>query len=391
MAKVKITYPSFQQPRRVTFGTGSIRALADCTDLDKTALFVDSEQAVWDVLAKCFSKRGLDIDRLHTMAKPPGEPTCETIRLGAALLKETSYRRVVGIGGGSVMDWCRLAWAESQDLLSHGEGRIETPRAGNDRPELWLVPTTCGTGAEATNVAVYSENGRKIPVVSDLFIADQVILDGQFLNHVGPGLLARLLSDALSHAIESFVSIVPGYLAKEAGASALWLILEQYGGEPNSSRNDHLMEAGYLGGVAASHCSVGVIHAFAHCVACHGIPHALGNALGLIAGIRTNADVPAMGRLLGRCGAADAQELVQRIRPIVAAAVAGSGHADLLNVLRGSSSRAALCRRMSEDVCMRSNPKPLADNELNAFLDAVIETAELHSCINHVAEFAEIP
>ena len=229
----------------------------------------------------------------QVIEKPAGEPTFDMIERGSKFLKTQDFVRIVAIGGGAVMDWCRLALASSEGIFSFDNGSVELSVSTRKTPELWLVPTTCATGAEAATVAVFTDR-KKVPVVSQHFLADRVILDGQFLEALESPLLANFLCDALSHAIEAYVSIVPCYLAKQAASGALWLILENVGKENDASRNDRLMEAAYLGGLAASHCSVGVVHAFAHTMASHGFSHARGNAMGLLAGISMNSDVPAM-------------------------------------------------------------------------------------------------
>jgi alcohol dehydrogenase class IV len=298
------------------------------------------------------------------------------LRRGADFLSQKRLSRIVAIGGGSVLDWCRLSWAVSRGLLRLGDSRLHQEATVEEHPEFWLIPSTCGTGAEAATVAVYnSENGAKVPVVSQAFLASHVILDGQFLTSVRSGSLECSLSDALSHAIESFVSIVPCGIAKESAVSALWLILENYELPVSTSRNDKLMEAGFLGGLSASHCSVGVVHAFAHTVARDGIAHGHGNALGLIPGILTNAETPAMQLLLKRCALPSVRDLLQRVRPIVEKAIAARPTEHLMRQLRDSAGRAALRDRMTKDVCMRSNPRPLAAGDIDQFLDRVLEIA----------------
>ena len=233
MAKLKISYPSFQQPSWVSFGTGSVRVLAECEDWSDTAVFISGQEQVQNAVARSLHKRGSHLDKENMVVKPPGEPTREMIELGAAFLEKRSFTRIIGIGGGSVMDWCRLAWAQSQKLLTFNVHKAEIQTTAEKRPELWLIPTTCGTGAEAASIAVFSTDGKKFPVVSRAFLADRVLLDGQFLNYVSSEVLAHSLCDALSHTIEAFVSIVPCQLAKEAAFSALQLILEYYSQESN--------------------------------------------------------------------------------------------------------------------------------------------------------------
>ncbi len=287
-----MTYPTYRQPGRVTYGSGSLRVLAESADLAETVLFVSGSRAVQDTLSAYLEKNGVSLGSLSVIVKPEGEPSYEMVRTGAEFLADKRFRRVVGVGGGSVLDWCRLAWAESCGLLMSDGPSDAAESDDSHRPEFWLVPTTCGSGAEAAQVAVYTNAGEKIPFRSEAFVADHVILDGQFLAHVESTVLAASLCDALSHAIESYVSLLPCHLAQEAAVSALCMILEHCDREPGTCRNERLMEAGYLGGLAASHCSVGVVHAFAHALASQGVAHGQGNALGLIAGIETNSGVP---------------------------------------------------------------------------------------------------
>jgi alcohol dehydrogenase class IV len=140
------------------------------------------------------------------------------IRAGAASLGERGPRRLVAIGRGSVMDWARLAWAESQGLLDEAGASAalrSVPRAG---PELWLVPTTCATGAEATGVAVFSGKDGVVPVLTPPFVADRVVLDGGYRVGVDAARDSLWLCDALSHAVEAFLSIVPDRLASSLEA-----------------------------------------------------------------------------------------------------------------------------------------------------------------------------
>ena len=246
-----LAYPVFRQPSAVTFGTGSVRTLATPEVINRSVFLVSANAAVHEKLRTAFQRHGVDWDALPMLRKPAGEPTRETVSHGSEWLIQQRADRIVAIGGGSVLDWARLAAALANGWLELDSGRI----AGqlSSRPEWVLVPTTCGTGAEAAAVAVYMVGRRKIGVFCPAFVADRVVLDGQFLSLLDDGSLCAFLSDALSHAVESFVSIVPNALAKEAALSTLSLILTHHGAPASTSRAQHLMEAGYLGGVAAWH------------------------------------------------------------------------------------------------------------------------------------------
>jgi len=367
-----LAYPSYRQPGFVTCGTGAIRTIAEEIPA-RAAFFISGQASVRAAVQASFDKRGVRLDPASVIVKPRGEPDDQMLIVGAEFLGRQAFTRIVGIGGGSVMDWCRLSWAVSAGMLSLASGRIaQTPRA-SARPELWLAPTTCATGAEAASVAVYSAGGQKVPIVSTAFLADRVVLDGQFIAGVGRQELACFLSDAMSHAIEAYSSILSSTLAKEAAVGALKLILDHWTRPPSSHRNQCLMEAAYLGGVAASNCSVGVVHALAHTLAAYGVTHSAGNAAGLLAGIATNAAAPALPDLAARCGLADVKALAQHVAPIVREALGGTEAMAIRHVLQDPGRRHDVADRMSKEVCLRSNPVPLDGRGIDAFLTRVVQ------------------
>lgn len=373
MAKLKFSFPTYQQPKLVTYGKKALSVLADCDEWESTAIFLSGEKKVQVATTSCLRHKDREVAEYQVIVKPPGEPTLEMVKRGAEFLEHRDFSRIVAIGGGSVMDWCRLAWAWKENILSLDGEKAHVGEFSGAKPELILIPTTCATGAEAASVVVFNHNGAKVPVVSQHFLADRVILDGQFVDTIEAGLLSCFLCDALSHAIESYVSIVPCVLAKQAANAALWLILDNYKKNNECSTSDRLMEAAYFGGLAATHCSVGVVHAFAHSMANYGFSHSMGNAIGLLAGINTNADVPAMHEIATRCGLSGVKGLRMAISPIVHQATEKQDGDKLISVLTDISSRQDVVRRMESDVCLRTNPKRLETADCEHFLDVVLE------------------
>jgi alcohol dehydrogenase len=370
MAKLRLTYPSFRQPSEVILGTGSIRALADRPDIADAVFFTSSQPAVVETLAAALAHRRVSVDPARILTKPHGEPDLSGVSAGAEWLARHDRGLIIGIGGGSVLDWCRLAWARAAGVIA-ADGTAGARVVAVPAPRFVLVPTTCATGAEAASVAVFTLAARKVPVVAREFLAEQVILDGQFLRHLDRQALARSLADALSHAIEAFTSIVPNPLAKEAAVSGLRLLLVHGDAPPSACRNERLMEAAYLAGLAASNCSVGVVHAFAHTIAAHGFPHGLANALALEAGIRANAAAPALKDLTTRAGLRDVDALAARIAVLTDAAASADDRQRVATLLDNPAKRAAILDGMSGDVCFRSNPLRLTRTDLERMLDDV--------------------
>ncbi|MFM8223833.1 MAG: iron-containing alcohol dehydrogenase, partial [Planctomycetaceae bacterium] len=276
---------------------------------------------------------------------------------------------LVAVGGGSVLDWARLCWARAAERLQESGGRLQVLPGAT--PDLTLVPTTCATGAEAAGVAVLVREGVKVPVVSAAFVPRRVVLDARYLEGQSPGQLALWLCDALSHSIEGYASLIPAYPAREFAASALFGILSQWT-EPAGVRClDRVLEASYFAGLAASHCSVGVIHAFAHSLAHWGVSHALGNALGLLPGLTVNAHLAPLGELATRVGAGSVEGLRSRVAPIVTAALAASDLQPARQVLEDVGLRDQLRRAMAGDACLRTNGQPLDEAALERFLREV--------------------
>ena len=373
MAKLKLSPPTFRQPKRIIHARGALRTIASLEDLDKTAFFISGSPQVHTLLKEMLAHRSLSLGMLHSIFKGPGEPTRAIVDRGAQFLSERQYARIVAIGGGSVLDWCRLAWAEQNGLLPRNlKSPLTLLDEGESRPQFYLVPTTCATGAEAASVAVLTEtNGAKVPVISDLFLADCVILDGRFLESCSPTLLADSLADLLSHAIESFVSLVSSSFADATALAALQIALEQEATLHVQDRSQRLMEAAFLAGLAASNCSVGVVHAFAHAIARLGIPHGHANALALIPGVRLNRDVPRMAELAVRCGVGDVNALIENLDSTLRAATAPADN-DLAERLANTRLRNEILDAVAADACLRTNPKRLTREGLDGFLDDVV-------------------
>ncbi len=371
MAKLKFSFPTLRQPPAVTFGRGSLRVVVDALSDHAgqgqgTVLFISAHPAVRAAFDAACSKRGVAAGQVRTCVKPAGEPTRAMIALGAAFLRAQPPSRLIALGGGSVLDWARLAWLDSLGQLPGSLAEVDAPPP--PRPEMWLVPSTCATGAEAATVAVYSSDGQKVPVVDERFLADRVVLDAQFLEALDEASLARLLCDTLSHGIEAFVSLVPHDLAREFAAASLALVLEHFDDPPGGHRLEHLLEASYLAGLAASHCSVGVVHAWAHCLAGFGFAHAEANALGLLAGLRANAEAPALARLAHRLGCASTGDLAARVAPIVRRALPRCQVARLGEVLANAHERQSLLAHMAADTCLRTNPLKLGPADLERLI-----------------------
>jgi len=206
------------------------------------------------------------------------DPLASDVSAMAASCDIGSVGAVVGLGGGSVMDS-----AKALAMLAANGGSLEdylgpTPARKIERKgrPLVLVPTTAGTGSEATKVGVYtSPSGRKYTLGSPFLQADAALLSGALAASMPPALAASTGFDALSHALESMWNKNATSLSLEASTRAALMVLGAIGpaydaaaataaGKPVESHNAialAMLEAASAAGVAFSGTGTALVHA----------------------------------------------------------------------------------------------------------------------------------
>lgn len=241
---------------------------------------------------------------------------------------------VVGMGGGSVMDSAKaLAMlAENGGQLEEYLGSGAARKIERKGKPLLLVPTTAGTGSEATKVGVYtSAGGRKHSLGSPLLQADAALLCGSFAAGMPPALTASTGFDALSHALESLWNKNASPITVEAATSAAAMVLKALpsayeaataaaAGDPVPGRDAialRMLEAAAAAGVAFSITGTALVHALSFVLSedWH-VPHGVACAFTLEDAFRLQSRNP---------------EIAQRLRRVAEAA--GIGGADPASAL----------------------------------------------------------
>jgi alcohol dehydrogenase class IV len=149
-----------------------------------------------------------------------------------------------------------------------------------ERLPLILVPTTCGTGSEVTDMAVVKINGKKITIRNEKLIADTAILDSSFLKSLPKEVLAYSVIDALAHAIEGMMTVfsneITDMLAKKA-VELIFMNLNKVG-----ENRGKLLIASTLAGIVAREAKTTIGHWMAYTIAEeHNFPHGLSCAIPL--------------------------------------------------------------------------------------------------------------
>ncbi len=184
--------------------------------------------------------------------------------------KENAFDLVIGLGGGSALDLAKLTAVLSvhegpvSDYLNLSGSRQITDKG---LPKI-LIPTTSGTGSEVTNISVLSLESTKDVVTHDYLIADAAIVDPELTVSVPAKVTAATGVDALTHAIEAYVSINASPTTDALALQAIRLISRSIrravsDGEDREARID-MSNGSYIAGLAFFNAGVAGVHALAY-------------------------------------------------------------------------------------------------------------------------------
>ncbi|MDR0822496.1 MAG: iron-containing alcohol dehydrogenase, partial [Endomicrobium sp.] len=265
--------------RQVLFGEGKIKELAGLISWHgvKKAFFVAYKGIGkdYDDAVKSLSEKGISAYKYEVAT----EPDLNIINGGRDIFLKEKCDCTVALGGGSVIDT-----AKSINMLAANGGNVEQyqmeGKQATKAPTLFVaIPTTAGTGAEATKTAVVTNNnnGLKKSLYHPSMIADIVILDPVLTLGLPSKTTAATGMDALSHAIESYVSLNANTFSEMFGLKAIEIINENlpkaFHEPSNIDARGSMLLASYLGGQAIT-AGIGIAHIMAQPLgALYHIPH----------------------------------------------------------------------------------------------------------------------
>lgn len=227
----------------------------------------------------------------------PPDSSDKVVNQVAKLFTEKGCDGLVAVGGGSCIDTAKganiVVTEGSDDLLKfQGAERLKKPM----KPFI-VVPTTAGTGSEATLVAVISnvDKGIKMSFTSYKLLPNVAILDPKMTLTMPPKITAATGMDALTHAVEAFYCLQKNPLSDAFAVAAIKLVMESLiqcveDGKDEAARLK-MANAALMGGIAFSNSLVGVVHALAH--ASGGVvhlPHGVANSIFLPYGVEYNLE-----------------------------------------------------------------------------------------------------
>lgn len=305
----------FRAPEKVYFKKGCLPvALRELHDvMNKKRAFIVTDSFLYN---NGYTKPITDLlDEMnithYTFFDVAPDPTLACAKLGAKAMEEFKPDVIIAIGGGSAMDAGKIMWT----LYEHPEvdfndlamrfmdirKRVYTfPKMG-EKAYFIAVPTSAGTGSEVTPFAVITDEktGIKYPLADYQLMPNMAIIDVDLMMNMPRGLTAASGIDALTHALEAYVSMMATDYTNGLALQAVKRIFENLpsayeNGAKDPVARENMANASTMAGMAFANAFLGVCHSMAHKLgAFHHIQHGVANALMITEVMRFNAsEVP---------------------------------------------------------------------------------------------------
>ena len=304
----------FRAPEKTYFKKGSLavalRELGETMGKKKAFIVTDSflyANGYTKPIEKSLESQGIAFTTFSNVAP---DPTLACAKEGARLMTAFAPDVIIAVGGGSAMDAAKIMWV----LYEHPEADFmdmamrfmdirkrvyEFPKMG-EKAHFVCIPTSAGTGSEATPFAVITDEttGTKYPLADYELMPDMAIVDADMQMSAPPGLTSASGIDAVSHALEAYASMLATDFTDGLAIRALKTIFEYlpqcYDAAVSKKKNpvarERMAHAATIAGMAFANAFLGVMHSMAHKLgAFHHIPHGIANALMMEEVIRFNA------------------------------------------------------------------------------------------------------
>lgn len=213
-----------------------------------------------------------------------GEPTVGMINSGVGAYHDNSCDYVIGIGGGSALDSAKAIAAMS--ALGGNIADYMGKEIDGEFPPMVLIPTTAGTGSEATKFTIITDTEKDIKMLlkGDKLLPDLAVLDHSYTFSAPKSVTAATGMDALTHAIESYTSRRANPITDTFALSALKRIFANlptaYNEPENETAREQMLIAAYEAGVCINNASVTIVHGMSRPIgALFHVPHGISNAM----------------------------------------------------------------------------------------------------------------
>ena len=321
----------------------------------------------------------------HVFSDVQPNPRAESVMEGSRIYRENHCTGIIAVGGGSPIDCAKgigIVSSNNKHILEfEGVDKVEIPA-----PPLICIPTTSGSSADVSQFAIISDPNHqvKIAIISKTLVPDVALIDPVTLLTLTHELTQHTVLDALTHAIEAFVSNAHSSITDIHALEAIRLIstyLPLVIQEPkNLEYRAYTMLASMHAGLAFSNASLGAVHAMAHSLGGFlDLPHGMCNALLLPSVIKFNYS-----------GASNRYDTIGKLFGFDMSATSSEGRMDaLLSGLSGFYTKIGFSNSLSGigvtkdhlhdltekaimDACMVTNPRDVTKKDLIAIYESAL-------------------
>lgn len=285
-------------PRKLLFGTGSIRELNTLIDdPQKALLLTDRVLAENGTIDRLLQNDVTRLSNIDIRSDIPIEPSATQVQQLISETKGKAYSTIIAIGGGSILDTAKLIASLMDQPFTVQDLLDDTSLLKSRKKGLILIPTTAGTGSEATpnSIVLDERTSVKVGIVNFHFIPDTVILDPNLTITLPPALTASTGMDALAHALECYASNkanpISDTFAMKAAVMIFRNLQKAYDNPDDLEARGQMLLAACFAGVAITASGTTAVHALSYPLGGrYRIPHGVSNAILLPAVMRFNAD-----------------------------------------------------------------------------------------------------
>lgn len=289
---------SLKMPKNIFAGEHGLENIEHLVkDAKKIVIFTDKGilgANLLEIPTQILDSLGKDYEILSDI---PAEPDYHQAQHMVDAFKATGADFIIAVGGGSVMDVAKLASILATDEYTVKD-LLDNPLLAKKQVPSLMIPTTAGTGSEATpnSIVAVPEKELKVGIVNPEMIADFVILDGRLIKNLPMKIAAATGVDALCHAIECFTSTKANPFSNTFALEALDLIMNNIieactNSEAMDAKNKMLLGSFYAG-VAITASGTTAVHALSYPLGGkYHIAHGVSNAILLMPVMRFNEPV----------------------------------------------------------------------------------------------------
>ncbi|MBY0013046.1 iron-containing alcohol dehydrogenase [Paenibacillus typhae] len=291
-----LTDYSLKMPKNVFAGEHALEQLGAIltADIKKAVIFTDKgvlNAGLTGIPEQILADKGIEYSIISEI---PAEPSYLQAQEIVDRFKHEHADFIIAVGGGSVMDVAKLASILATDAYTVKD-LLDNPLLAHKQVLSLMIPTTAGTGSEATpnSIVAVPEQELKVGIVNPAMIADYVILDGRLIKKLPKHIAAATGVDALCHAIECFTSAKANPFSDTFALEGLDLIMNNVieactNPEALEAKNKMLLGSFYAG-VAITSSGTTAVHALSYPLGGkYHIPHGVSNAILLTPVMRFN-------------------------------------------------------------------------------------------------------